>query len=65
MQLSHKSNTHLIKIFIFIHYVHRTYTQADGKKHPIPVGDKVTHYVPWNKEMDLTDYYTEMDKQFY
>jgi len=43
----------------------RYVSKADGKKHTIPVGTTVSHYVPWNKEMDLKDYYTEMDRQFF
>lgn len=39
--------------------------QIDGKKKPIPRGTSVKHGVAWNQEMDLNDYYTDIDRKFY
>ena len=39
--------------------------QVDGKRHSLPEAAKAKHEVPWNKEVDLNDYYTAMDKRYY
>jgi hypothetical protein len=38
---------------------------VDGKKHVIPKDERVKHYSPWNNEVDLKDFYAEMDRRFY
>ena len=39
--------------------------KVDGKKHPIPQFTGVSHYAPWNQEIDLIEYHTEIDRKFY
>ena len=39
--------------------------QNDGRKHSVPVVDKVDHYLPWNTELDLNEYYTDIDRKYY
>lgn len=59
-------HVNLISNFVFSSFVFViSYLQVDGKKHSVPSGDKVSHYVPWNKEMDLTEYHSEMDKKYF
>ena len=51
--------------FYFYFYFYFFLLKADGRKHQVPVVDRVTHCVPWNAELDLNDYYTEIDKKYY
>ena len=47
--------------FDFLHFT----VQFDGRKHSVPVVERVAHSVPWNAELDLNDYYAEVDKKYY
>lgn len=39
--------------------------QIDGKKKIVPQRSSVKHGVAWNQEMDLHDYYTDIDRKYY
>jgi hypothetical protein len=36
-----------------------------GKKQKVPTVVVATHHVPWSKETDLAEFYSENDRRYY
>jgi hypothetical protein len=40
-------------------------SRADGKKHEVPPAVGCTHYQPWSRETDISEFYQERDRQLF